>query len=53
MIYSSGLLTKCKTSLSRLIDIGSSVQVNDLDEDMLLLLHEGQLDKCFPNSYQD
>ena len=34
--FISGLLTKGKTSLSSLVGMGSSIQVDDLDDDVIM-----------------
>ena len=39
-------------SLSNLIVMGSSTQVDNLDEDNVVVVHEGQLDANFSNTYQ-
>ena len=49
MIFSRGFLTKGKTSLSSLVGMGSSIQVDYYLKLMLSLVHEGQLDGSFPN----
>ena len=36
-MFSSGLLIKGKTSLSNLVGMGSSIQVDDLDEDNVVV----------------
>ena len=36
-MFSSRLLIKAKTSLSNLVDSGSSIQVDDLDEDNVVV----------------
>ena len=36
-MFSSGLLIKGKTSLSNLVGMGTSIQVDDLDEDNVVV----------------
>ena len=38
-MFSSGLLIKAKSSLSKLVCIGSSIQVDDLDEDNVVVMY--------------
>ena len=36
-MFSSGILIKGKTSLSNLVGMGSSIQVDDVDEDKVVV----------------
>ena len=52
-MFSSGLLIQGKNSLSNLVGMGSSIQVDDLDEDNFVASCEGQLDESFPDTHRD
>ena len=50
-MFSSRLLIKGKTSLSNLVGLGSSIQVDDLDEDNVVVRSDGKAAAIPPHDF--